>query len=46
VSSSLVPDATTVALRRFRGWWLVSSAIKIGVLALFLYLLVKIAGGS
>jgi len=46
VPSSPAPDATTVALWRFRGWWLVSAAIKIGALALFLYLLVKITGGS
>ncbi len=46
MSSSPAPDATTVALRRFHGWWLASAAIKIGALALFLYLLVKITGGS
>ncbi|MFZ0698916.1 MAG: hypothetical protein WAN74_01805 [Thermoplasmata archaeon] len=46
MSSPSPPDATTIALRRFRGWWLVSAAVKIGALALFLYLLVKITGGS
>lgn len=40
------PDATTVALRRFRGWWLLSGAIKIAALGLFLFLLVKITGGA
>lgn len=40
------PDATALALRKFRGWWLLSAAVKIGALALFLYLLLKIAGGT
>lgn len=39
-------DATGLALRKFRGWWLLSTAVKIGGLALFLYLLVRITGGS
>lgn len=39
------PDAGAVAVRRFRYWGLVSAAIKIAALALFIYLLLKITGG-
>ncbi len=39
------PNASTSAMRRFTAVWALSWAVKIGVLALFLFLVIQLTGG-
>ena len=42
---SSAPNASSRALRRFTALWALSWAVKIGLLALFLLILIQLTGG-